>query len=88
MAKEREKLEEKLSQSFIDIEEDTKARELAQIKHDHDAEIKEFQRQKQEYILKKIELEQAKAKAEGKEYTTPEGIRYLSGAEVCHHQGI
>lgn len=71
MAKEREKLEEKLSQSFIDIEEDTKARELAQIKHDHDAEIKEFQRQKQEYILKKIELEQTKAKAEGKEYTTP-----------------
>ena len=46
MAKEREKLDEKLSQSYIDIKEDAAARELAQIKYDHDAEMKEFEQQK------------------------------------------
>ena len=70
-AKQRENLEQSLSQSFVDIEEDTKARELAQIKHDHDKEMTEFDNQKKDYIQKKIELEEAKAKAEGKTYAKP-----------------
>ena len=70
-AKEREKLQEHLSQSLVDIEENTAARELAQLKHDHEVEMAEFEAQKQDYIQKKIELEQAKAKASGKTYTTP-----------------
>ena len=70
-AKQKEQLETTLSQSFIDIEEDTKARELAQIKHDHEQEMVQFESQKQEYIRKKIELEEAKAKAEGKTYKSP-----------------
>ena len=70
-AKQREQLETTLSQSYVDIEEDTKARELAQIKHDHEQEMAQFESQKQEYIRKKIELEEAKAKAEGKTYKSP-----------------
>lgn len=70
-AKQREQLEATLSQSYVDIEEDTKARELAQIKHDHEQEMAQFESQKQEYIRKKIELEEAKAKAEGKTYKSP-----------------
>lgn len=70
-AKQREQLEADLSQSYVDIEEDTKARELAQIKHDHEQEMAQFESQKQEYIRKKIELEEAKAKAEGKTYKSP-----------------
>lgn len=70
-AKQREQLEADLSQSYVDIEEDTKARELAQIKHDHEQEMAQFESQKQEYIRRKIELEEAKAKAEGKTYKSP-----------------
>ena len=70
-AKQKEQLETTLSQSYVDIEEDTKARELAQIKHDHEQEMAQFESQKQEYIRKKIELEEAKAKAEGKTYKSP-----------------
>ena len=70
-AKKRENLEENLSQSFVNIEEDTKARELAQSKHDHEQEMAECENQKKDYIQKKTELEEAKAKAEGKKYTKP-----------------
>lgn len=71
-AKRKENLEENLSQSFVDIETDTKARELAQLRHNHKQEMDEFDNEKQEYIRKKIELEESKAKADGKKYTKPE----------------
>ena len=70
-AKVKENLTMELSQSFVDIEEDTKARELAQIKHDHEQEMAEFEREKEEYIRQKIALEEAKAKKDGKTYTKP-----------------
>ena len=70
-AKRKENLEENLSQSFVDIETNTKARELAQLRHNHKQEMDEFDNEKQEYIRKKIELEESKAKADGKKYTKP-----------------
>lgn len=80
-AQEERKLKQDLSQSLIDIEKNTSAQEIAQMKHDHEVEMAEFEVRKQDYIRKKIELEQAKAKAEGKTYTTPANMEDVLSKE-------
>lgn len=69
--KRREEIDRDLSQSIIDIERDNATKELMQLQHDHKNEMAELEREKEDYIQKKIELEQAKAKANGQTYTTP-----------------
>lgn len=70
-ARRRQDLEMELSQSIVDVEKDAATKELMQLQQDHKNQVKELEREKEDYIQKKIELEQAKAKANGQTYTTP-----------------